>query len=226
MNVPKLAFYLNNLDDDLLMEAVDYRPRRRCGAVSPRVIAAACLCLLLFALPMVRLLSFEVRASIRETQQSVVVYLGDIRGAGDGYREEQLARIRTLAETTPTQPVEAILGFDDYVTEETLTTLLDLYDVSLLRVYLCIPGERERIVIPLGEGGTSGLHTLWHDRATEAHRCFSFVIRTTAETLVSMIDGEAQIAYADLKGHSGAEEYARKKGKAVVYLEAPSMPLY
>ncbi len=225
MNLPKIAFVLNDLDDTLLVEAMTYKPDMQKRVSARKIAVAACLCLLLALFPLTRLLSVPVSASIGETGETVIVYLGDIRGAADGYTEERAAFLDALAQAEPASLYEAILGLTEPMTPEKLSLLLASYDVSLLRAYFLISGTEERILLPVADGDLDTFTELCRDRIEAEETCFSFVIRAEAKTLAALFQSDNDIfAYIDVRKHPDAEAYAKKKGKTVVYAECPSLP--
>jgi len=182
-------------------------------------------------------------ASTEETADTVKVFVGDIKRAPDGYADKRMEYIAELAQTSPTQTVETVIGFNEYYSVEAVVELMEAYDAVVNRVYMWPEGETGRLSLYIENGKiVDGIETFIKQVEEEGldndaqsindfarflngeYKIFAFTITSTTEVLNKLVSEHDCFSYADIKYNVEAEEYAAEKGKTTYYIELPSKP--
>lgn len=183
-----------------------------------------------------------VCASIEETADRLKVFVGDTVDAPVDYTQLRADFVTELAATDEGKKFEAIIGFDDYYTIDTVTKLAKEYGLSINRAYMWPKGETGRFGLYVGNGDIKSSLEAFKQRVEANGLCedeqfakdyqrlldgeyevFAMTVTATADKLEALNAADCT-NYVDVKYNAEAEAYAAKVGKTVSYIELPTKP--
>jgi len=182
-------------------------------------------------------------ASIEETADKVRVFIGNTDEAPADYAQERIEYIESLVTKDAKQNVQAVITLDDYYTVDEITTWAESYDLTLNRIYMWPKGETGRLILGVDAGSSIQDRIEDYKRRVETrglddeqfkkdyqrfldgeYKIFALTATASAETLAGLSSNADYVSLVDVMYNAEVEEYAKKVGKKISYIELPSKP--
>ena len=187
-------------------------------------------------------------ANVQETSEKIQVFIGDMgtmsQNQANEYYEMQTELLEAGTESFPSNSIDALITFDDFLPEEEVTNILG-GDAFVKEIYLWTPGETGKAIILVENNDvTLALQSYFErlnqrianpspdveeeyldllEKVKSEHGIFAVLIQNTYQNLSDIVE-EEHVVQVDLLYSEYAQRMSAESNKEIEYICIPTKP--